>query len=86
MMNDNARVIITSEEVTRIVRVAWEKLTRHDIKMVFGEAKAKSWLAGSTDFVQLWYYASAIEQEHLLEIMNTYITNQPITLSRGETI
>ena len=86
MMTDNARVIVTGEEVTRIVRVAWEKLTKHDIEMVFGTAKAKSWQAGHTDFVRLWYYASAIEQAHLLDIMNAYITDQPIHLSRGETI
>ena len=40
MTNDNARVKITSEEVTRIVRIAYEKLNRVGLEQVFNKQKA----------------------------------------------
>ena len=75
---------ITSEDVTLIVRVVWEKLTRDDIDIVFGPDKAKEFISGTYPFVKLWYYATAIQQEDLLEIMNWYIKNQSIRVSRKE--
>jgi 7,8-dihydro-6-hydroxymethylpterin-pyrophosphokinase len=86
MTNNNARVKITNDEVTRIVRIAWEMLTKKDIEEVFGKAKAEAWFDGKIDFVILWYYATAIEQADLLEIMNDRFTNQSFHLSRNEEI
>lgn len=81
-IKSNARVI--NEDVTLIVRIIWERLCQNDMKKVFGAIKAKQWVTGETNFTRLWYYATAIEQDHLLEIMNGYIENQSIHVSRGE--
>ena len=75
---------ITSEDVTLITRIVWERLTQRDMSRVFGPVKAKGFISGTYPFIRLWYYATAIEQEDLLEIMNGYIKNQPIHVSRGE--
>lgn len=76
---------LTTEDITLVVRLAYEKLTFADVKEVFGESRAMKWMSElGGDFVALWYYATAIQQENLLEIMNGYIDNQPIHTSRGE--
>lgn len=85
-MNDNAGMIITSEQITRLSRVVMEKLTKPEIAEVFGIHKAEEWFIGLTDFLKLWYYATAIQQEDILEIINDHLENQSIALSKGKTI
>ena len=80
----NSHACVTNESVTLVVRLAWERLTINDMEVVFGKEKATQWLAGATDFIKLWYYATAIEQEDLLEIMNEYIDSEPYHLPRSQ--